>query len=228
MTRKPVKCAQPLCLLAALTAVSLSGQGTLAEPLKGGIEERGYNSQPMSGYADYPAYPAPKMMPLQGQAAQTTSRPMQGGVQQSAPPPRPPIQAGVQKVQLPPQFLGLWNVQGQRTKVQAQPEFQAGAERSFAMSTQNTWEIGGNPVSGYTMGSNSGVKTPLVVDQVQGNTAFIRYQHPVGNTMAQEAIVMSLQPGGAQFSGLERISIIKENQPPRAQVTYQLTGFRQR
>ena len=96
------------------------------------------------------------------------------------------------------------------------------------MNTNNTWEISGDPNSGYMMGSNTGVKTPIIVDKVQGNTAFIRYQHPVGKTMAQEAIVMSLLPGGMQFNGLERITIVKENEPPRCRVTYQLVGQRQR
>lgn len=196
------------------------------EPFKLGVQEKGYlqdNSSPMQGYADYPAYP--KMAPQQPRMG--TSAPLQGGAAATA--PRPPIQAGVQKVALPPAFLGVWNVQGQRSKVEAQPEFQAGAERAFQTGTQNTWQISGDPNSGYTMGSNTGVKTALIVDKVQGSTAFIRYQHQVGNTMAQEAIVMNLLPGGAQFNGLERISIVKDpSQPPRARVTYQLTGFRQR
>ncbi|MGH9554162.1 MAG: hypothetical protein ACRD3W_32590, partial [Terriglobales bacterium] len=64
---------------------------------------------------------------------------------------------------------------------------------------------------------------------VEGGTAFIRYQHPISKTMAQEAIVMSLVPGGIQFNGLERISIVKEGMAqPRAKVTYQLMGSRQR
>jgi len=138
-----------------------------------------------------------------------------------------PLQAHVQ-VTLPPQFLGVWNVQGTRTKVEAQPEFQQGAEQAFSTSNQQIWTIQGGQ-GGYTLGSNTGIQTPVYVDKVQGTTAFIRYQHPIKNTMAQEAIVMSLTAGGAQFNGLERISIVKEGVPePRAKVTYQLVGSRQR
>jgi len=73
------------------------------------------------------------------------------------------------------------------------------------------------------------VSTTLTIYKVMNNQAFIRYQHPIGKTMAQEAIVMELQNGGASFQGLERISIIKDGQqPPRAKVTYQLYGQRQR
>ncbi|MBI4533485.1 MAG: hypothetical protein HY711_06010 [Candidatus Melainabacteria bacterium] len=206
-----------------------------AEPFKLGVEEKGYvQSQPVQGYADYPAYPTPPMTPQQGRSG--SYAPMSGRAATSAPlsgsaaaTTRPPIQAGITRVALPPPFLGVWNVQGQRIKVEAQPEFQAGAERSFAINTQNIWEIIGEPNAGYTMGSSTGIRTQLVVDKVQGNTAFIRYQHPVGNTMAQEAIVMTLVPGGVQFNGLERISIVKPNQAqPRARVTYQLVGQRQR
>lgn len=217
------------CAVAVLIPVSAGG-GLADEPFKLGVEQKGYvEPPPQQGYADYPSYPAytPPRQPLQGRAGAQGGPPLQGAIQQQAP-SRPPIQAGIQKQVLPPQFLGVWNVSGQRNKVQAQPEFQAGAERSFAMSTNNIWEIGGDPNSGYTIGSNTGVKTQIVVDKVQGNTAFIRYQHPIGNTMAQEAVVLQLSPDGRQFSGLERISIVKQNQPPRAQITYGLTGIRQR
>jgi hypothetical protein len=207
-----------LMLPMALQSVALS-----AEPFKLGVQEKGYvNSSPIQGYADYPA---PTMVPQQGQAGIAT--PLKTGIQQTA--PRPPLQTGISKpVALPPPFLGAWNVQGQRVKVEAVPEFQAGAEQAFAMTTQNVWSISGSPQGGYSMGSNTGIRTPLVVDSVQGSTAFIRYQHPIGKTMAQEAIVMTLTPTGVQFNGLERISIVKEGAPPRARVTYQLTGFRQK
>jgi beta-glucanase (GH16 family) len=123
--------------------------------------------------------------------------------------------------------MGSWRVQGQRSKVEAMPEFQAGAEQAFSLNTNNTWNIGGQPGS-YSM-SNGEMSTPLWVDKVEGGTAFIRYQHQVGKTMAQEAIVLSLIPGGAQFNGLERISIVKEGMAqPRAKVTYQLNGSRMR
>ncbi|HMP51824.1 MAG TPA: hypothetical protein PKD05_09740, partial [Candidatus Melainabacteria bacterium] len=70
--------------------------------------------------------------------------------------------------------------------------------------------------------------SPLFVNKVQGNTAFIRYGHPIKNTMAQEAIVMELSPDGKRFKGLERITIVKQGEPPRAKVTYQLVGQRRR
>lgn len=208
-------------ILCMVTGALLSQSTYAAEPFKLGVEEKGYIQDPLNGSA---SYPAPHMI-QQTPAAGAYRPPITGGVQQ-----RPPIQAGVQqRVVLPPNFLGVWNVSGQRNKVEAaNPEFQQQAEGAFQNATSNIWEISGNPNSGYQMGSNSGVKTPLVVDKVQGNTAFIRYQHPVGKTTAQEAIVMELGPGGAQFNGLERITIVKPNEPPRCRVTYQLVGHRQR
>ena len=141
-----------------------------------------------------------------------------------------PIQAGTIRTQvvLPPPFLGVWNVKGQRTKIDALPEFQQSAQTAFSPSTSNVWEITGDPNNGYSMGSNTGAKTQLTVDKVQGSQAFIRYAHQVGNTVAQEAIVMQLGPQGQSFTGLERITIVKApQQPSRAKVTYQLSGSRQ-
>lgn len=219
----------------------LKEEASAAEPFKLGVQEKGYIEQsPMQGYADYPA---PTMIPQQGRMG--TSPPLKGGAQSNmmkggastgalqggvgAAAPKPPMQMGIQRVVLPPQFMGLWNVQGARVKVEALPEFQAGAERAFTMNNSQMWEISGDVNVGYSMGSSTGIKTPMTVDKVQGSTAFIRYQHPVGNTMAQEAIVMTLVPGGAQFNGLERVSIVKEGlAQPRARVTYQLVGTRQR
>lgn len=215
-------------LLGALAAKALAD-----EPFKLNVEQKNYR-QDNSGYSEYPAavaVPIPSQ-PVRGRAIHT---------QRPTPPPAKPVQAppqprtpvlngGVQQsVSLPPAFLGVWNVQGQRVKVEAMPEFQQGAEQAFAMNNSQLWTISGSPDSGYTLGSNTGVETQLVVDRVQGTTAFIRYQHPVGKTIAQEAIVMSLGQGGAQFTGLERISIVKQGLPtPRAKVTYQLVGHRQR
>jgi hypothetical protein len=219
--------------LAALS-LAMCASGSLAgDPFKLGVEEKGYLQDPLQGGAQYPA---PHMIQQTATPGAYQQRPpMQGGVQQRPPlqgnaQQRPPLQTGVQeRVVLPPNFLGLWNVQGQRTKVEAEnPEFQQQASGAFQAGTSNVWEISGDPNSGYLLGSNTGVKTPIVVDKVQGSTAFIRYQHPVGKTMAQEAIVMSLLPGGAQFNGLERITIVKQNEPPRCRVTYQLVGHRQR
>lgn len=219
----------PLLLVLALNT-SPCPQALADEPFKLNVEQKNY-TQGESGYE----YPAPQMVqptqPIRGRAIHTQPRVAPPPPQQPHTAPRPTmLNAGVQtSVALPPAFLGVWNVQGQRTKVEAMPEFQEGAERAFAMNNTQIWTINGSPESGYTLGSNTGVQTPLVVDKVQGTTAFIRYQHPVGNTVAQEAIVMNLIQGGAQFNGLERVSIVKQGLPqPRAKVTYQLVGQRQR
>ncbi|HIA53193.1 MAG TPA: hypothetical protein EYN91_14080 [Candidatus Melainabacteria bacterium] len=221
-------------LLGAVALVNFAAlpQGAAAEPFKLGAEQKQFNED--SSYPAYPQYPTPQAMPaprppMRGNVQQDAPRrPMNAGVQQDAPPRRPPINAGIQqRVVLPASFLGSWNVSGQRTKVEALPEFQAGAEAVFAPNTNNVWNIGGDPNSGYSMSNDQGVSTQLVVDKVEGNTAFIRYQHPIKNTVAGEAIVMSLVPGGAQFNGLERVSITKQGQV-RAKVTYQLVGRRGR
>lgn len=208
-------------------------------PFKLGVEEKGYlNDDPYGGGAQYPS---PQYVgdpqPLKG-GAQHTEKPKK----KQAPPqlkPQVPVQAAVpqqrpmnvgiqQSVQLPAGFMGSWLVSGQRTQVQAQPQFQQAVGSIFAEQTQNVWNITGDPSSGYAFSNDSGVKSAIFVDKVSGDTAFIRYQHPIKNTMAQEAIVMQLVPGGAQFNGLERISIVKQGEPPRAQVTYQLMGRRRR
>lgn len=228
-----------LWVMVALAGVVTAGSALAGEPFKLGVEEQGYLDNAYQGGA---SYPAPRMIPQQGRAgayqggARTTA-PLQGSARASAPlqggaqaMQRPPIQATVtQRVVLPPSLLGVWHVIGQRQKVEAAtPDFEQTAYTAFAVNTDNTWEISGDPNSGYQMGSNTGIKTPLIVDKVQGGTAFVRYQHPIGKTMAQEAIVLSLLPGGAQFNGLERVSIVKQGEPPRARVTYQLVGQRQR
>ncbi|HNB18557.1 MAG TPA: hypothetical protein PLC15_24440 [Candidatus Obscuribacter sp.] len=220
-------------LLSAVALVNFAAlpQCGAAEPFKLGAEQKQYNSD--ANYPAYPQYPTPQAMPAPrpamnaGVREDVPRRPMNAGVQQDAPPRRPPIQLQAQRVVLPASFLGSWNVTGQRTKVEALPEFQAGAEAVFAPNTNNVWNIGGDPNSGYRMSNDQGVSTQLVVDKVEGNTAFIRYQHPIKNTVAGEAIVMSLVPGGAQFNGLERVSISKQGEV-RAKVTYQLVGRRGR
>jgi hypothetical protein len=221
-----------LLLLSALLLQTSCG-AVFADPLKGGVEQKQVITPGMQGGAD--AYPAPQMVPQTPvyQAPPPPRKPLNAEVRQSAPreappPPRQPMQIGIQKqVVLPQGFMGAWRVQGQRSKVEALPDFQAGAEQAFALNTNNVWNINGSP-GNYSM-SNGEMSTQLWVDKVEGGTAFIRYQHPVGKTMAQEAIVLSLVPGGVQFNGLERISIVKEGLPqPRAKVTYQLNGQRQR
>lgn len=224
-------------LLLGALLIQASCAMAIADPLKGGVEQKQYNS-PIQGGTDL-SYPAPVMVapPVlqQGPPPQMGHPkhhpPLNGNVHESAPPPvqRPPIQMHIQQqVVLPQGFMGAWHVQGQRSKVEAAvPEFQNDAERAFQLNTNNVWNINGSP-GNYSM-SNGEMSTQLWVDKVEGGTAFIRYQHPIRNTMIQEAIVLSLVPGGVQFSGLERISVVKEGQPqPRAKVTYQLSGQRQR
>jgi hypothetical protein len=215
-------------LLLAVLAIQASSAAMAGEPLKGGIETK----EVTGGAGDY-AYPAPVSTPIMRPQTPVQARPpvqrppIPAGIRESAPMQRPPMQIQIQKqVVLPQGFMGSWRVQGQRSKVEALPEFQSTAESAFQLNTNNTWNINGQPGS-YSM-SNGEMNTPLWVDKVEGGTAFIRYQHPVGKTMAQEAIVLSLVPGGVQFNGLERISIVKEGSPPRAKVTYQLAGSRMR
>ncbi|MBA3992888.1 MAG: hypothetical protein C0469_05115 [Cyanobacteria bacterium DS2.3.42] len=222
-----------LFVVGAVALVNLAFPlASLADPFKLGAEQKQYNEG--GSYPAYPQYPTPQAMPAPRPPIPASVREdvrptprMNGGVQDNQPPRRPPIQLQAQRVVLPASFLGAWNVQGQRTKVEALPEFQAGAEAVFAPNTSNVWNIGGDPNSGYRMSNDQGVSTQLVVDKVEGNTAFIRYQHPIKNTVAGEAIVMSLVPGGAQFNGLERVSITKQGEV-RAKVTYQLVGRRGR
>jgi len=216
----------PSCLaLSTCLAIAPEALAQESPTLKGGVRDQEY----VPGSGGGSSYPAPQMVPQQPtyQPARPAKQLNGGASASQKPPQQAPMQASV-SVTLPPQFLGVWNVQGTRTKVEAQPEFQQGAEQAFSTSNQQIWTIQGGQ-GGYTLGSNTGIQTPIYVDKVQGTTAFIRYQHPIKNTMAQEAIVMSLTAGGAQFNGLERISIVKEGvAQPRAKVTYQLVGSRQR
>ncbi|MCC6978148.1 MAG: hypothetical protein IT343_07490 [Candidatus Melainabacteria bacterium] len=203
-----------------------------SKPFQLGAEQKQYN-EGTGGTYDYPtpqAMPTPRMNAGIQQQQPPPRKPYNAGVQENQPPPRRPpmqLQATQQRVVLPASFLGSWRVSGTRVKVEAKPEFQQGAEAAFQVNTMNTWNIGGDPNSGYSMSNDQGVSTQLVVDKVEGNTAFIRYQHPINNTVAGEAIVMSLVPGGVRFNGLERVSISKQGDV-RAKVTYQLVGQRSR
>ena len=127
---------------------------------------------------------------------------------------------------LPPQFLGIWQVSGSRSAIEAQPQFQSAVSSIFAATTSNTWRIRGNQSQGYVLSTDTGVQNRLTVEATR-DTAILRYQHPINQTIAQEALVMKLLPGGAQFDGMESISIVKPNEPPRAKVTYKLIGRRQ-
>lgn len=213
---------------------SASGQKA---PFKLGVEEKFQMSEP-----SYPSYPAPVMVPQTPRTAPPPKPvhkpPMHAAVEQTQrppapqPPSRPPMNMGIQQTAppgvLPSQFLGAWQVLGQRSKVEALPQFQSGIDGIFTGSNSQVWQISGDPGQGYAFVSNTGVRSQVYVDKVQGNTAYLRYQHPIRNTMAQEAIVMMLSPDGSQFQGLERISIVKQGEPgPRAKVTYNLVGRRQ-
>jgi hypothetical protein len=226
----------PLCVgLTLLSTFIIAGPSSLAQPLQGGVgidQEKflessgsyGYPSPQMMTPTTAPMPKAhPKKLKANAEMQQKHAQPLQGGTTNQA-----PLQANVQQsVALPPAFMGRWLVQGQRASVQAaNPEFQANAEAGFAGGTRNIWNISGNPGQGYNMSNDQGVSTALNIYKVSGNTAFIRYQHPMGKTMAREAIVMQLDGNGASFSGMEQISIVKDNQT-RATVKYQLAGQRQ-
>ncbi len=235
-----LKTARSFTVFISVAAAVLTPLAASSEPLKGGVSETGTMQAPPSDYGAY-GYPPPQMVqpakPLQGQIDQQQRPPqrklkLQGGARDQGPPPpqRPPIQMGVQQsVELPPQFMGAWLVRGLRTKVEALPQYQDGIQNIFAMNTQNIWRISGSPQMGYQLGSDTGASMPLQVVECNGATATIRYQHPMKNTMIQEAVVMQLVNGGAQFNGFERLSVVKPGEgPPRAKVTYQLQGQRQR
>lgn len=222
-------------------SLSLLPSAVYAEdkPFQVGIEQNVHMQPPpqeIPQYSSYPKFqpmnpvtapPPPKKPPtkLNPHIDKQQTNPLQGGIQQRPMAPMT-VQQPVQGY-LPPQFLGVWQVMGSRSGAEAQPQYQAGIDSIFAATTSNTWRIQGNQQQGYVLATDTGVQTALMVE-TQGNTAILRYQHPIKNTMAQEALVMQLLPGGAQFDGLERISIVKQGEPaPRAKVTYKLIGRRQ-
>lgn len=214
-------------LLSTLAILMLAAPGIAsADPLQGGIEAQKFIENANSN--DY-SYPAPTMMQPSPDSVRPARVQKAAIQQQQRPPQQRPIQAQVQQsVELPKGFMGAWVVQGQRSKMQALPQFQSSIGQFFLPNTRNIWNISGNPRAGYTLTTDQGVSTKLNIHKVAGNTAFILYQHPTFNTMAKEAIVMELQNGGASFSGLERITIVKqETKEERATVTYQLVGQRQ-
>ncbi|MBX9670216.1 MAG: hypothetical protein K2X93_21630 [Candidatus Obscuribacterales bacterium] len=234
---KPAIARPALSLLLAMVGLGAAQLASAQQPFKLGVEERGYLQNPNSGEYEYPAPQAVPTPQLQGNVDRHVAPPkkkppaktmkLQGGAQDTMRPLVPFKVQAQQSVALPQGFLGAWQVSGMRKDIQAQPQFQAAIPTIFSEQTQDIWNISGDPRGGYAFNNQAGVKSSIFVDKVQGDTAFIRYQHPIKNTMAQEAIVMQLVPGGAQFNGLERISIIKQGEPgPRAQVTYALQGRR--
>lgn len=224
--------------LLLLLAFGLGGATCAAfaqdKPFELGVEQRDYvqGQQPVQQYGKPVMIGVPKQAPPPPKKVAPPPKKLNVGIQQEQRPPQPPPrQQMVQQVPtqgvLPPQFLGRWQVLGNRSNVEAQPQYQAGMDGIFSMTTANVWNIQGSPEQGYMLSTDTGVSTPLMVEAT-GNTAILRYQHPIRNTMAQEALVMQLGPGGAQFDGLERISIVKQGEPqPRAKVTYKLVGHRQ-
>ncbi|HEY9789540.1 MAG TPA: hypothetical protein V6D22_04010 [Candidatus Obscuribacterales bacterium] len=218
-----------VALLSLMPAATAQDNGQQTKPFQLGVQDNQYSSGPA-----YPDYPAPQM--IQPQPAPVAkphklsvqhNAPMQTGIQQTQ--QRPPMQAAAQALPpgvLPNQFLGNWLVLGQRAKVEARPEFQAGIDNIFTMSNSQTWNIVGQP-GRYQMSSDTGV-SQVQVGNCTTSTAFIRYGHPIKNTVAREAIVLQISPDGRQFQGMQRISIMKQGEPgPRATVTYNLMGQRQ-
>jgi hypothetical protein len=204
--------------LSVSTACFAASAGLAQDTLKGGVGENTYNSGTTGT-----SYPAPQMMkaaPAPVMQHMPAQKPMQAKATHTA-----PLEISATKsVTLPPGFLGRWTVHATRKSVEALPEFQAGAENAFATSTTAIWNITGDPQRGYTIVSDSGINTQFYVDKVGKGTAIIRYQHPVKNTNAQESVILT--GGGNSFEGLERISIVKQGQPPRAKVEYTLNGSR--
>lgn len=217
------------------TAAIAQSSGGSSSPTKAfslGATDNEYNPGP--SYPDPVAYPAPHMVQQPAHLAPAPppkQKPMQAAVQQTVVPPRPQYHAQVQQQAPPPgvlpgQFMGNWNVLSSRAKIEARPELQDRVANAYPMSMSQTWSIGGQP-GRYSMNSSSGVSS-VQVGNCTASVAYIRYQHQVINTMAQEAIVMQLSPDGRSFQGMERITIVKPGEPgPRFVVTYNLMGQRQ-
>lgn len=254
MTERKQKLAQKI-VLASIAALLTSGQAftfapcALAKQFELNAEQKDYTpgDNGVPEYAPYPTFtpqkapkkdkpPKQKVLKQQIQQMQQQAPPLQRQMPQARPMPvlrqTPMFNLGAQRsVPLPPSFLGRWSVQGNKTNFEAlKPEFADGSQY-FQQQTQDIWIISGNPGQGYSFGNDKGVKSPLIVDKVEGSRAFIRYQHQVKNTVAQEAIVLEATPDGGQFNGMARMTIVKPGQGPntgpRAKVTYQLVGFKQ-
>ncbi len=241
-----------LASIAMIIATPLSvtfAPALLAKQFELNAEQKNYmpGDNGVPEYAPYPTFtpqkPAKKQPPPKKQPPlkikveqQQQMPPMQRQMPQARPMPQlrqtPMFNLGTQKsVALPPSFLGKWAVQGSKTNFEAiQAKYQA-ANEAFAPQTQNIWILMGNPQQGYSFSNEVGVRCPLIVDKVEGSRAYIRYQHQMKNTIAQEAIVLEVSPDGSQLNGMERITIVKPGQGPdsgpRAKVTYQLNGFKQ-
>lgn len=238
---------QTVMTIVALLATLVTVSPSFAQEGEGKPFQLGVQQSVQGAPSTYAAYPAPQMIPTPARVApiqkppkkkpqrldaglqQNTQpmRPLNAGLQQNTQPP--PMRAAVQNAPpgvLPQQFMGNWLVLGSRTKVDARPEYQSGVGNIFTSSNSQSWNIVGAP-GGYSMSSTTGVQS-VQVGNCNTTTAFLRYAHPVGNTVAEEAIVMQLAADGQSFQGMQRITIRKQGEPsPRAQVTYSLMGRRQ-
>lgn len=221
-----------VCFSSALVIAAFVFQtAASAKPFELGIQQKTVlPGDP--GYQGEAAYPMPQAIPTPGfQGGVNQNPPLSGNVRSRPKKPKSkPMRANIQaSVPLPQGFMGSWMVSGQRQGFEAQPQYQAAIPNIFSASTRNVWNISGNPQSGYGFTNDVGAKSSLYVNKVEGSTAFIRYGHPIKNTTAQEAVVMELAPDGMSFKGLERITIVKKGEStPRAKVTYQIYGVRQR
>ncbi len=230
-----------ICTL-LLLAASLSSASAYAQDGADPFKLNAQTNEFVPGQPYVPSYGAPKMIGVPKKATPPPPvkktpppKPIKAGIntntniQKPVQQPRPMPMATQQPVQgvLPAQFLGTWKVLGNRTRVEgSNAKYQQGFEQAAAMTTSNVWTIQGSPEQGYMMSTDQGVSTPILVES-QGDKAVFRYQHPIQNCMAQEAVVMQLLPGGGGFEGLERTTIVKQGEQPRAKITYQLMGHRQ-
>lgn len=213
-------------ILSCVSSVVLQSKAN-AEPFKLGVEQK--NVIPGQNLKEQ--YPMPVALPDPYQTGGVQKQaPMRARIQKKAPPKRKPIKARIGKsVPLPPGLMGRWLVRGKLQEAQgSKPQYREALRRIFRPNTQNVWTLSGNPQKGYYFSNAKGAKSALFVNKVQGNTAFIRYGHPIGKCVAQEAVVMQLSPNGMEFKGLERVTIVKKGEQWRFKAKYQLVGVRQR
>ena len=211
-------------------ALSLSFQlKGAAEPFQLGVEQK--DVIPGDNFQGQAQYPKPVAVPDPYQTGGVQQQaPLRANINRQAPPQKKPLQIKATKsIPLPPGLMGKWLVRGNLVEAQgSQPKYQEALPRIMRANTQNVWTLSGNPQKGYFFSNDQGAKSALYVNKVEGNTAFIRYGHPVGNCVAQEAVVMQLSPDGMEFKALERITIVKKGEMWRFKAKYQLVGVRQR
>jgi hypothetical protein len=166
-------------LLSTLAILMLAAPGIAsADPLQGGIEAQKFIENANSN--DY-SYPAPTMMQPSPDSVRPARVQKAAIQQQQRPPQQRPIQAQVQQsVELPKGFMGAWVVQGQRSNMQALPQFQGsiGSVLPSKLAPATSGISLAIHAPGYTLTTDQGVSTKLNIHKVAGNTAFILYQHP--------------------------------------------------